>query len=112
MWFDLLASDALPLGAVRAATIDGRELVAWRGVDGHAAVGDRRCPHAWSDLATEGIVDGGELVCTAHFWRFAPDGTGTKCNAVGRRDLKAPLATYWSEERGGRLWVWLPELLT
>ncbi len=31
---------------------------------------EARCPHEWSHLGAEGVVDGPEIVCAAHFWRF------------------------------------------
>jgi UDP-MurNAc hydroxylase len=30
----------------------------------------RRCPHRNADLAAFGLIDGDELVCTLHGWRF------------------------------------------
>ena len=81
------------------------ELVVWRAFDGTPCVMDARCPHQWSHLAAEGFVDGDEVVCTSHFWRFAVDGTGTKLNVLGRRDAKADIAVLACEERDGSIWA-------
>jgi nitrite reductase/ring-hydroxylating ferredoxin subunit len=100
-WHGLVAADAVPPGTVSAADVGDLELVVWRRSDGCPVVMDARCPHEWSHLAAEGVVDGDELVCLAHFWRFSADGTGTKLNVKGRRDEKAPIATFAARERDG-----------
>ena len=45
-----------------------------RVVEPDITIGDyvvqRRCPHRNADLAAFGEIDGGELVCTLHGWRF------------------------------------------
>lgn len=82
---------------------DGIELVVWRTAGGVAVACDARCPHQWSHLAAEGAVDGDELVCTAHFWRFDATGEGTKLNVKGRRDVKAPVVVHPIREHEG--WV-------
>jgi nitrite reductase/ring-hydroxylating ferredoxin subunit len=102
-WVAALASDALPPGGVAAIDVGDRELVAWRSFDGRVCVMDARCPHQWSHLAAEGVVDGDELVCTAHFWRFDQRGTGTKVSVKGRRDPKADVEVIPSRETDGRV---------
>ena len=48
-----------------------------RVVEPDITIGDyvvqRRCPHRNADLAAFGEIDGGELVCTLHGWRFDLD---------------------------------------
>ena len=107
-WVTVLASDDIGPGQVRAVEADGRSLVLWCTAGGQAVVMDGRCPHTWSPLAFEGVVEGDELVCTAHCWRFAPDGTGTKVNVLGRRDRKGDIETMACRRRGGRLEVDVP----
>ena len=100
-WQRLLGSAEVGVGEVRGADIDGSELVAWRGADGAVVVSDARCPHLWSHLEGEGVVDGCELVCAAHFWRFDATGHGTKLNVLGRRDVKSDIRVYPSREVEG-----------
>jgi nitrite reductase/ring-hydroxylating ferredoxin subunit len=104
-WTDLLDADGLPPGAVQAVEVGERDLVAWRGRNGRVCVMEARCPHQWSHLEAEGVVDGDEIVCTAHFWRFDQEGHGTKLNVKGRRDHKADIETFPAREVGGRLEV-------
>lgn len=61
--------------------------------------------HQWSHLEAEGVVDGDELVCTAHFWRFDGDGRGTKLSVKGRRDDKADIRTFAVREVDGAIEV-------
>jgi phenylpropionate dioxygenase-like ring-hydroxylating dioxygenase large terminal subunit len=100
-WCPVAGAAAVEPGAVVAVEVDGRELVVWRRLDGCPVVMDARCPHEWSHLAADGVVDGDEVVCLAHFWRFAADGTGTKLNVKGRRDVKGPIPTFAARERDG-----------
>ncbi len=100
-WAPVLAVTELGPGEVRAVLVDGLEVVVWRAADGRVAACDARCPHQWSHLEAEGVVDGDELVCTAHFWRFDGDGRGTKLTVKGRRDDKADIRTFPVREVDG-----------
>jgi phenylpropionate dioxygenase-like ring-hydroxylating dioxygenase large terminal subunit len=115
-WVRVAASDELPAGGVLAAeaaaapgaTDEVLDLVVWRGHDGVACVMEARCPHQWSHLGAEGVVDGDEIVCAAHFWRFDRSGRGTKLNVRGRRDPKSDVAVYECRELGGVIEARLP----
>ena len=108
VWVPLVDASAVPPNTVVAADVGPRELVVWRRPDGCPVAMDARCPHEWSHLAAEGLVDGDEVVCLSHFWRFAADGTGTKLNVKGRRDEKAPIPTFAAREVDGRIEALLP----
>jgi nitrite reductase/ring-hydroxylating ferredoxin subunit len=109
MWQRVASSAEVGAGAIVDGVLDNGELpidvVVWRTFDGRPCVMDARCPHQWSHLGAEGFVDGDEIVCTAHFWRFTVDGTGSKLNVNGRRDLKADIDVFVCEERDGAIWV-------
>ena len=100
-----MASAALEPGAIVDVAIDERDAVVWRTFDGRPCIMEARCPHQWSHLGAEGFVDGDEIVCTAHFWRFTADGVGTKVNVNGRRDAKADIEVFDCEERDGAIYV-------
>jgi len=85
---------AVPVGSIVELEIDGVEVVVWRGASGRLCATDARCPHQWSHFAAEGVVDGDELVCTAHFWRFDHAGTGCRIDGKGRREPVTGLAVY------------------
>lgn len=110
MWVPVVAGSALAPGTAVPVDLVGAdgaelELVAWRGHDGVPCVMDARCPHQWSHLGVEGVVDGAELVCAAHFWRFDRAGAGSKVNIKGRRDAKADVAVFGCRERDGLIEV-------
>jgi phenylpropionate dioxygenase-like ring-hydroxylating dioxygenase large terminal subunit len=110
-WQRVLDADALALASVCRAAVEvpGEEpMVVWRTASGEVCVLADRCPHQWSSLAAEGEVDGDELVCTAHGWRFGTDGAGSKRAMSGRDDPKAPVAVYESREVDGAIWVRRP----
>ena len=105
-WSDVFASVDVANGQVVAIESESVEIVLWRTTSGVLAACDARCPHQWAHLATAGAVDGDELVCLSHFWRFATDGAGSKLSATGRRDEKSANRTFPVEERGGRIMLW------
>ena len=99
---------AVPTGGVAGVEVDGRELVVWRGRDGRPCVMDARCPHQWSYLPSESLVDGAELVCTTHFWRFDREGAGWKASMTGRRDRKGDVEVHPCREVDGRIQALIP----
>ena len=95
-------------GEIADAAHGETDLVVWRTADGVPCVMEARCPHQWSHLGAEGVVDGPEIVCAAHFWRFDTSGHGTKVAMSGRRDPKADIAVYPCREVDGRIEAHLP----
>ena len=70
----------------------------------------RRCPHRNADLSVFGEVDGCELVCTLHGWRFDLE-TG-KCLTSAGHDLRvAPRRRRRRLSRGARV-CWLSRSAT
>jgi phenylpropionate dioxygenase-like ring-hydroxylating dioxygenase large terminal subunit len=99
-------SASLAAGASRAVKLMGRELVVWRTADGVAHAADDRCPHRGTRLSI-GCVDGQELVCAYHGWRYAPAGHCVRIPA--HPELSPPegarLAMHPACERYGLVWV-------
>lgn len=104
-WVALMGAGALAPGSISGHSIGEVDLVVWRTAGGRLVAMDARCPHQWSHLEAEGVVDGEEILCTAHFWRFDAGGVGTKVNISGRRDPKADIVTYRVRERGDQIAV-------
>lgn len=94
-------------GAPRAATLLDEPLVLWR--DGGGAVRAFRdvCVHRGTALSL-GCVDGDELVCAYHGWRYGADGA---CTAIPqlpdptRVPARARALAYRTTERYGLVWV-------
>ena len=107
-WGPVAPADGVAPGQIVDAVHGGLDLVVWRTFEGEPCVMEARCPHQWSHLGAEGVVDGPEIVCAAHFWRFGTDGTGTKLGMTGRRDPKGDIAVYPCREVDGQIEAELP----
>jgi phenylpropionate dioxygenase-like ring-hydroxylating dioxygenase large terminal subunit len=100
------ASASLAAGAPRGVRLLDREIVVWRTSDGdvHAAVD--QCPHRGTRLSI-GRVDGDEIVCAYHGWRFGPGGQCVRIPA--HPELKPPesarLSMHHAREAYGLVWV-------
>lgn len=108
-WVDVLATEEVAPATVVAVEVGALEVAVWRTGDGVLAACDARCPHQWSHLAGAGVVDGDELVCLSHFWRFDTEGHGSKVSVLGRRDPKGDVATFAVREVDGRIELFVPD---
>jgi nitrite reductase/ring-hydroxylating ferredoxin subunit len=108
-WLDVIAAEDLQAGQILTVEREAGDVVLWRTESGRIAACDARCPHQWANLGTAGAVDGEEIVCLSHFWRFDQEGTGSKLSAKGRRDEKSPIDMFEVRERDGRLEIAVPE---
>jgi phenylpropionate dioxygenase-like ring-hydroxylating dioxygenase large terminal subunit len=102
IWRDVASSAEVPVSGVLSLEVDGEEIVVWRSAAGELAACDARCPHQWAHLGAS-AVDGEELVCLSHFWRFATDGTASKVAMNGRRDDKGEIRSHAVREIDGRI---------
>ena len=85
-WFRVAASADLPRGAVRPLRYFGRDLVAFRTVDGVARVLDAHCPHLGAHLGHGGCVEGDAIRCPFHGWLIGGDG---RCLATPRAAIRS-----------------------
>ena len=104
-WIDLMASDDVVPGGIVTIELERSEIVVWRAGNGAIAACDARCPHQWAHLGAAGVVDGDELVCLSHAWRFDVDGVGSKLAASGRRDEKGSAEVVPVRELDGRIQI-------
>ncbi len=107
-WVALVDAGAVTPGGIVEAEHGDLDLVVWRTADGRPCVMDARCPHQWSHLGAEGVVDGPEIVCASHFWRFDTEGHGSKVGMTGRRDPKGDITVHPCREVDGRIEARLP----
>lgn len=107
----VLAADAADLvpGGIAEGESHGTEFVVWRAGSGDLCAMEARCPHNWSHLGSQGAVDGDEIVCLTHQWRFDTTGNGSTLDRAGQREAMGSIATLACrvDDTGG-IWVALP----
>lgn len=94
-------------GSPRAAVLLDERLVLWRDAGGVARAMRDQCVHRGTALSL-GKVEGGEIVCPYHGWRFGADGRCTHIPQLadpGRVPARACVPAYRCEERLGMVWV-------
>lgn len=105
-WFALARSVDLQPAVVLSRALAGRELVLFRGPDGHATALDAHCPHLGAHMGRGGTVVDGLLVCPFHGFRFDVSG---ECVATGygsKPPRDARVACHPTTETGGWVFVW------
>ncbi|MEE2961658.1 MAG: Rieske 2Fe-2S domain-containing protein [Myxococcota bacterium] len=105
-WFQVAYSDELEIGEIQPLSYFGEEFVIYRGEDGTARVLEAFCPHLGAHVGYGGKVDGCEIVCPFHAWKF--DGTG-KCTDVPYAKKIPPRARMQPKhcvEKNGVIMVW------
>ena len=99
-WHPLLASKALGHQPM-VRTLAGERLVLFRTASGKAAALAEACPHRRMSLAA-GQVQGEELVCAYHGWRFDAVG-GIRCPLMPGSDLRHQ--AFQVREAQGVIWI-------
>jgi phenylpropionate dioxygenase-like ring-hydroxylating dioxygenase large terminal subunit len=93
------------------ADLLGEPLVVWRGAGGALRAMSDLCVHRGTALSL-GSVQGDELVCAYHGWRYGADG---RCVAIPQKEdpaavpAKARIQAFRTQERYGLIWVALAE---
>lgn len=105
-WFSVGFSHELKPGDVKPVRYFGRDLVLFRDEDGDPHLLDAFCPHLGAHLGHGGVVEGKEIVCPFHAWRF--DGTGA-CTGIPyskRVPRRAKLERFTLLEQNKMLLAW------
>jgi 3-ketosteroid 9alpha-monooxygenase subunit A len=105
-WFAVSESPDLAVGQTKAAYYFDTHLVLWRDETGEAHVMDAFCPHLGAHLGHGGTVEGCELVCPFHGWKFDGEGTNTDIPYSERTNKRARIKPYPTSERNGFIYVW------
>ncbi|ESO85922.1 hypothetical protein LOTGIDRAFT_130105 [Lottia gigantea] len=72
-WFGLCESFQIEKKDVKYIEVLGLNLAVFRGENGEAFAVDAYCPHMGANMAAGGRVEGSELVCPFHAWKFRGD---------------------------------------
>jgi nitrite reductase/ring-hydroxylating ferredoxin subunit len=105
-WFPVELSHHVREGQVVQSMLHGQELALWRPLAGSVQAWENRCPHR-SVRLTLGFVDGEQLICRYHGWRYGSDG---RCTGVPSTPALAPppaacVRTYMCREADGVVWA-------
>lgn len=105
-WFQVAYSDELEPGQVMPLEYWGRGLVLFRTDDGEAVLMDAYCPHLGAHLGYGGVVEGDEIKCPFHAWKFGKDGGCTNIPYGKKISSKAKVKTWHLEEKNGLIMTW------
>jgi phenylpropionate dioxygenase-like ring-hydroxylating dioxygenase large terminal subunit len=103
-WYWAIASKQLRIGQVKPVTLLGRELAIYRGDNGSPIALDAYCPHMGAHLA-EGKVEGNDLRCLFHSWKFDKQGMCVDIPCLGK-PLPVKVKIWPTDEKYGLIWVW------
>lgn len=106
-WYQVAYGHELAAGSVVPLHYFGRELVAYRGAaDGVVRVLDAYCPHLGAHLGHGGCVEGDDIVCPFHGWRFDGEGRNVDVPYSRRTNGKARIPVWPVAEANGAVYVW------
>jgi vanillate O-demethylase monooxygenase subunit len=106
-WHPVAESPEIVPGVPVAVDLLGEALVLWRDSTGTAHAFRDLCIHRGTALSL-GTVEGDEIVCPYHGWRYRSDGACTRIPQLGdptRVPAKARATTFRCAERYGFTWV-------
>ncbi|HEX4926304.1 MAG TPA: Rieske (2Fe-2S) protein, partial [Bdellovibrionales bacterium] len=104
-WYAACESRALKRGKALTLRLCDQQIVLFRGYDGVVRALDAFCPHMGLNLAL-GRVEGNELRCKFHGWKFNGRGACTEVPCDEAVPRKAKLESYAAEEQYGFVWVY------
>lgn len=105
-WFVVGYPEDLAVGDAKPLYYFDRHLVWWRDERGEAHVMDAFCPHLGAHLGHGGSVEGDNLVCPFHGWKFDAEGANCEIPYSERINRKGRIHTYPVMERNGMTLVW------
>jgi len=107
-WYPLYRARKLKAGRAVSVTILRQRILLFRGQDQKVRALDAFCPHFGADLGN-GQVQGNEIECPLHKWRFDGGGLIVAGGTDGAACGKALLRSYPVAEHFGFIWVFSSE---
>src|SRR5579884_2451361 len=105
-WFQIAWSAEIAPGGVKPLRYFGRDLVLYRGESGEARLFDAFCPHLGAHLGYGGRVEGEDIVCPFHGWRWDCQGCNVDIPYSERTNRSRRLRTWPLHEADGLLLMW------
>lgn len=105
-WFQIAYSDELEPGDVMPLRYFGKDLVLFRTESGEAKLLDAFCPHLGAHLGYGGKVEGAEIKCPFHAWKFDGAGRCTQVPYAKKIPPKAKIGCWTLREFAGLIVAW------
>jgi 3-ketosteroid 9alpha-monooxygenase subunit A len=105
-WFQVAWSADIAVGDVVPMHYFGRDLVAFRQLDGTARVLDGHCQHLGASLAHGGCVVEGGIQCPFHGWVWNGDGRNVHIPYQHRTNKARRVRSYPVAELNGSILIW------
>jgi len=106
-WYLVALSRDVTPGSVLARQYFGQDIVIYRTQSGIPVVIDAYCPHLGAHLGYGGAIEGENIVCPFHGWKYGPDGA---CAAMPYGGDKIPpravLKTWHVREQDDVVLAW------
>lgn len=110
-WYPMFPSKKLSRKKTHLFQILNQRIVVFRGEDGSVHALDAFCPHMGADL-NNGHVEGNELRCYFHRWKFSGAGHLTDIPCQKSLPANVKLKSYPTAERYGFVWVFSGDVAT
>jgi phenylpropionate dioxygenase-like ring-hydroxylating dioxygenase large terminal subunit len=102
-WYLVSWSADLEPGGVKPLRYFGQDYVLFRGEDGNPTLLDAHCPHLGAHFGYGGRVEGNDIICPFHGWRFGSSGRCTEVPYASRIPPRAAVHAYRVQEHSGMI---------
>lgn len=104
-WYVIGFSDDVKKGQVKTVKYFSREIVLFRGDDGHLNALEPYCPHLGAHLGHGGSVSKNKIRCPFHGWKFTGNGKLSEIPYCKKLPPKAKINTWPMEEHQGLIFI-------
>jgi len=105
-WYAVAFTDELPPGSLLTRQLAGGDIIVFRTRGGAVGVSDPFCPHLGAHFGFGGMVEGEELRCPFHGFRFNTNGACTATGYGTKPPPRAHLRMWPCRELNGIIFAW------
>jgi phenylpropionate dioxygenase-like ring-hydroxylating dioxygenase large terminal subunit len=105
-WYRVAASADVHPGSLLPLRAFGQDYICYRGETGAVHVLDAYCAHLGANIGVGGFVDGDNVVCPFHHWRYDGDGRNVQIPYRDKPNRAARLGCLRTIERNDHVLVW------
>jgi len=100
-WFVIAQSNEVPAGKILSKKFSGKDIVIFRTESGEISVVDAYCPHMGAHFGHGGTVEGEDIRCPFHGFKFNKEGSCTATGYGTKPSPRAKLHAWPSFEKAG-----------